>query len=240
MDLHTILPDYPRTRHLPWKPNAKRDDLIATEKEAAIIFESENVFVEEKIDGASVGISVVDGHPVVRNRNHILNKGYDRRRTAAKMQFAAIWNWFYANQDKFQALMELAGPVTVYGEWLWAVHGLEYDQLPAYFIPYDLFDHNDRVYRATNLTREWLELAGFATVPLLHRGTVASYEDLEAFTLAPSPFTTLAPREGIYVKVTDGKQIVQRFKMVRRDFIQGEHWSHREIKKNQLTKLYHG
>jgi hypothetical protein len=161
-----FLPDYPRTRHLPFRANAKRDDLIASEKEAQVIFESDNVFAEEKIDGSSVGIAVVDGQPVVRNRNHILNKAFAAR-TPAKMQFASIWNWYYKNQQKFLDLMDSAGPVTVYGEWMWALHGLEYDNLPDYFIPYDLFDHEKRVFLATDYTRAKLLQAGFATVPLL-------------------------------------------------------------------------
>jgi hypothetical protein len=230
-----FLPDYPRTRHLPFRANAKRDDLIASEKEAQVIFESDNVFAEEKIDGSSVGIAVVDGQPVVRNRNHILNKAFAAR-TPAKMQFASIWNWYYKNQQKFLDLMDSAGPVTVYGEWMWALHGLEYDNLPDYFIPYDLFDHEKRVFLATDYTRAKLLQAGFATVPLLHQGRVESYEQLEALANAPSPFTTLAPREGIYLKVTDGGQIVQRFKMVRQGFIQGEHWSKNQITRNRLGK----
>jgi len=43
-----ILPDYPRVQHLPYKPNAARDDLIA--KDCNVLFELGNVVVEEKID----------------------------------------------------------------------------------------------------------------------------------------------------------------------------------------------
>ena len=231
--MNPLLPDYPRTRHIPWKANAKRDDLIASEKECQIIFKSDNVFIEEKVDGSQTGITIVDNQPVIRNRNHILNKAFQGK-TAAKMQFSSIWGWFYKNQQLFRDLMELTGPVSVYGEWMWARHGLEYDQLPDYFIPYDLFDHEKRVYLATDYTRDKLIQAGFATVPLLHQGKVESWEQLEKLTNEPSPFTTLAPREGIYLKITDGKQIVQRFKMVRQNFIQGEHWSKKQLVRNRL------
>ena len=234
-DLDGCLPDYPRTRHLPHKANAQRDDLIASEKETKIIFESENVFVEEKIDAASVGITVVEDQPVIRNRNHILNKGFTGK-TPAKMQFSSIWGWFYQNQDKFRALFELTGPVSVYGEWMWARHGLEYDQLPDYFIPYDLFSHEKKTYLATDFTHDKLLSVGFATVPLLHEGKIESWEQLEDLAHGVSPFTTLGPREGIYLKVTDGKQIIQRFKMVRQDFIGGEHWSKTHLVSHRLAK----
>jgi len=66
-----ILPQYPRTIHLPWKPNAQRSDLVAKEKDCAFLFTNPNIYVEEKVDGANVGMAWVDGQPVVRNRNHL-------------------------------------------------------------------------------------------------------------------------------------------------------------------------
>ena len=86
-----LLPEFPRTLHLPYKPNTQHGDLVA--HDADILFGDEgNVWVEEKIDGASAGIAFIDGHPVIRNRSHILNKGF-LKDTPAKKQFRPIWNW---------------------------------------------------------------------------------------------------------------------------------------------------
>src|SRR4051812_32462722 len=101
-----ILPDFPRTQHLPHKANTGKGDTVASEKESRIIFTSDLVAVEEKIDGANTGMCLYEGNPIIRNRNHILNKAFTQRRTAAKMQFASIFNWFYANMDKFAILNE--------------------------------------------------------------------------------------------------------------------------------------
>lgn len=167
-DLRRILPDYPRTRHLPWKPNAQRDDLVADPAECRIIFESKWVDVTEKIDGANVGMALVDGHPVIRNRNHILNKAFTQRRTAAKMQFASIFNWAYQNLEKLQVL---AG-YSIYGEWMYALHGLPYTHLPSYFITYDLYDYEQQQFIEPAIARDMLVKAGFEVVPLLYHGTI--------------------------------------------------------------------
>ena len=228
-----LLPDYPRTRHLPWKPNASRDDLIATEREAAVIFESMQVTVEEKVDGANVGIT---RGPVIRNRNHILHKGYHAK-TAAKLQFAPIWNWYYDHGPCFDRLEAIAGPVSVYGEWLLALHSVAYDRLPDYLLAFDLYDPELAGFLDPLRARYYLEYAGFTTVPLLRVGRLGSYEELEHLVYQPSILSSTAQREGVYVKVSDGERVTHRFKMVRHGFIAGEHFSTRgKITKNKVTR----
>jgi len=60
VNLTKILPDYPRTQHLCHKPNAQRLDLIASDKESQIIFNDDNTFIEDKVDGANCGICFFD------------------------------------------------------------------------------------------------------------------------------------------------------------------------------------
>jgi atypical dual specificity phosphatase len=238
-DFSSMMPDYPRTLHLPYNPNAQRDDLIADEKDVQDIFVSEHTYIEEKIDGANCAMMLLseDGeeNPVIRNRSHILVKGF-MKATPAKYQFSSIWNWFYDNKHKFEAINDLFGMcVGVYGEWLYALHGIRYDKLPNLFMAFDIYDHEKGYYLDTGLSRDLLHQAGFDVVPLLHKGPVESYEQLEAFCQEPSPFAS-ERREGVYVKVTDGEKVIKRFKMVRKDFIQGCHWSDRAITRNKVLR----
>ena len=149
------------------------------------------------------------------------------------MQFASIWNWYYEHQDAFNLLTERVGPVSVYGEWLWARHTIEYDELPAFFVPFDIFEHH-KDFLATDIVRAALLDCGFSFTPLLYEGKAESYEQIEAWTLEKSHFSSTAIREGVYVKVTDGRYVTHRFKMVRNGFIPGEHWSKKQITKNKL------
>ena len=228
------LPEFPRTLHLPWKPNTQRGDLTAND--ADIIFQLPHVYVEEKIDGANCGMALIDGHPVIRNRDHILKKGFQKD-TPAKRQFVAIWNWFYDHQDFFEALEGVYPNASVYGEWMVAQHGLEYDKLPGWFVAYDLYDYAEGQFVRTDKAREMLSVCGFDLVPLIWSGPVENYPQIEEFTLQPSPFTTKEPREGIYIKVSkDNRWITHRFKMVRHGFVQGKLWSKDALQKNSLAR----
>lgn len=234
------MPDYPRTQHLPFKPNATKGDLIVSDKEAKIIFVSDLVEVTEKVDGANCAISVNNGHPIIRNRNHILGKGFIARKTPAKMQFSGIFNWYYDNQDKFDKINELAGgTMGVYGEWLVAVHGIKYDKLPSCFMPFEIYDPEKEYFLDPTVARKMFEEVGFPTIPLLWKGKVKSYEQLEAFCQEHSPFAS-ERREGVYIKVGDGKKVVNRFKMVRQDFKQGCNWNDVQLQKNKIVKQLEG
>jgi hypothetical protein len=232
-----LLPEYPRTRHLPYKPNAQRLDLIASEEEASIIFNNDNVNVTEKVDGANCGICFYEENFVIRNRSNILQKGKSGHlRTPAKLQFAPIWNWVYENREKFEKLVQLCGyQPTIYGEWLYALHGIQYDALPDYFMAYDLYDWEKSKFVKSGLARKLLSEAGFILTPLLYQGKVPNYEFLEKFMEEKSPFSTLDKREGLYIKVCDDEQVVARFKRVRHDFIQGCRWDERKLTKNRLA-----
>lgn len=231
-----FLPTYPRTLHLPWKPNAQRDDLVAAEADCDILFKSPCVWVEEKIDGANCAMALVGGHPIIRNRDHIMRKGYVKK-TPAKMQFTSVWNWFYTQRDRFQALESVCPGAGVYGEWMYAQHGLEYDCLPELFIAYDLYDYEASQFIRTDRAIDILRSCGFTTPPLLHAGSISDFVQLEEMTLQVSPWTTKGFREGVYVKASaDGRYITHRFKMVRQGFTQGGLWSQTELRRNTLGK----
>lgn len=221
-----ILPEFPRTPHLPFQTNAGVGDRVASPKEAAIIFRNpKETFIEEKLDAANSGICLYESHPIIRNRNHILQKGYGRKRTPAKMQFTRIWNWYYENAEKFERLNKAIGfPASVYGEWMYYQATIYYDRLPSFFMAYDIYDSENKRFIATPLARMHLKNAGFNVAPLLQVG-VKNYEELTKL-LTTSPFSD-ERREGVYVKVTDGVSVTHRFKMVRPDYKPGVHFGER-------------
>jgi hypothetical protein len=218
-----ILPEYPSTRHLPWKPNNKGDK-VATEAEASVIFSSALVAVQEKIDGANCGMGYLDGHPVVRSRSKILRKGQDLK-NPSQAQFASAWNWMHKNAGRFQRL-DSYGPYSVYGEWMIQQHGMAYDNLPDWFIAYDLYDWEKGLYLDPQKADTILREIGFDVIPLSFYGDPRpqkplTYEFLEEVANCPSWFTKNSQREGIVVKVSDGDYVTHKFKMVRQGFDQG-------------------
>lgn len=228
-----ILPSFPITAHLPYKPNTDPTDTITTSAEAGVVFTS-NVSIEEKIDGASLGIKWHDGHPLIRNRDHILRKGYTKA-TAAKQQFASVWTWFYENEEKFKALSEM-GPYCVYGEWCVAQHGIHYTKLPDWFIAYDVYNHEKDFFVSPPTARQWLTELGFNLPTLYSSGPYhGGYEELEQFANSISTFAE-SKAEGIYLKVYDDERITHRFKMVREDFVRGAFWNPKVLNKNTRVK----
>lgn len=237
-----ILPPFPRTKHLPYKPNASINDLIATEEEVKPIFGREGLInIEEKIDGASIGICL---HPelglIIRNKDHILRKGYYKE-TAAKEQFKSIWNWYYKNEDKFK-ILNVLGPYAVYGEWCVAQHGIYYNRLPDWFIAYDVFDYEEQKFLAPPQARKLLKNLGFSLPHLWLQGMeLMDYRECEFFTNFPSRLienteNNMDFAEGIYLKTYDENYVVDRFKMVRQNFIRGALWNPKKIKKNKLVR----
>jgi hypothetical protein len=231
-----LLPEFPHTLHLPFHPNASKDDFIAAEVD--VIFKESLVYVEEKVDGSSIGISMIDGHPVIRNRSHILKKGLVKD-TPAKKQFASAWGWFYDNQNKFEKIKEFLGNITIYGEWMLAQHGLFYDKLPSWLIAYDIFSHEERKFLDPSVSRKYLKESGFYIPILIHFGKIESYQQVEEWTRQDSEFTTQGLREGVYIKISDGKTITHRFKMVRQGFVQGALWHEKKLRKNKLMRFHH-
>lgn len=226
-----ILPEFPKTQHLPWNPNTSRNDLIASKEEAEFIFSNPFAYVQEKVDGANAGLALVDNEPIIRNRDFILRKGFFKD-TPAKKQFVPIWGWFYKHKENFEKLSDLLGPVSVYGEWMLQIHGMIYDSLPDWFLAYDVYDYEVKKFLDPKIAIESLIESGFSVVPNLQIG-IKSYEELEELTKEKSLFSSSA-REGIYIKTSDGKYQDKRFKMVRQDFVQGSLFDKKELKKNRL------
>jgi ATP-dependent RNA circularization protein (DNA/RNA ligase family) len=222
-----LLPEYPRTPHLPHKPNLGEGDIVAGDLRDLF---GVMVTVEEKIDGASVGVVLLDGEVLVRNRDHILRKGYFKD-TAAKKQFLPLWNWIYDSKKKLEAI----GPYSIYGEWLWAQHGIYYTRLPDWFIPYDLYDYDAGRFLSPMLAREFLAKAGFHVPELRFQGCFeGGYEDLEAMANLPAAWAD-DKAEGIYIKTHSPQWLTDRYKMVRQDYQRGALWDPEKLAKNKLA-----
>lgn len=227
-----IVPEFPRTAHLPLEPNAEHDDIIASESELSLFLNSE-ICVEEKIDGTNLGVAVVNGEPIVRNRSHILRKGYSRCKTPAQIQYQRFWTWMYDNIHKWRNLnKELGFEASVYGEWLYARHVVEYDALPTLFIAYDIYNSAERTFLPPIDTRTVLTSTGFEVPPLIASG-VFSASELVQLRDGESQYSTISPREGVYLKSGDG---LVRFKMVSPWFKSDDDWNKKPLVTNKLGK----
>ncbi|MBS1722689.1 MAG: RNA ligase family protein [Armatimonadetes bacterium] len=230
-----LLPEFPRTMHLPIEPNAHSDDKVASVGELRALLK-EPLAVQEKLCGANCGVALFEGQPIVRNRNHILNKAYPKRNTPAKEQFSSIWTWLYEHVDNLARLNKLADDtVGVYGEWLFAENVISYDRLPDWFVAYDVYVPHTSKFMPPDQATDLLQEAGFSVVPILATG-VFTPEALLELRDGPSEFSTTSPREGIFIKAAQANWDAMRYKMVAPWFKTDEDWNKKALVKNKLAK----
>lgn len=217
---------FPRTPHLAWLGSGQpRDDKVLA-NEAAAELVSHVVTVEEKVDGANLGISLGPGSELrMQNRGSYLDL------KALHPQFKPLRHWLAA---RHAALVNaLAGNRILFGEWCYARHSVHYTRLPDWFLLFDVYDHAaGRFWSADRRDRLAAE-SDLATVPRLTRGRF-DLQGLRAM-LGPSRFGD-GPAEGICVRRDRGGYLEQRAKLVAPEFTEtiGAHWSSRGVRPNAL------
>ena len=128
---------------------------------------------------------------------------------------------------------KILGDCAVYGEWMYAIHGIRYTKLPDYFITYDIFLPNSNCYLETGRSRQLLADAGFEIVPLLYLGVWT--DDLVSLCNTKSAYCD-EEVEGIYIKECDENRVLNRYKLVRKGYIQGSLWSEETLARNELRE----
>ncbi len=218
---------FPRTPHIAWLSFGKpRDDKVVSSEEA-LDFLSDEVVVEEKVDGANVGFSLdPSGRVRAQNRGEYLGPG-------AHAQWQPLWPWLDARRD---ALAKALGPDRmIFGEWCFARHSVPYDRLPDWLLAFDVYDRACGRFWSTRRRDLLLAGLGICPVPTVSEGsfTLTTLKQL----LGESRVGT-TPMEGIYVRREDDDWLLGRAKLVRPEFVQqiGEHWSVRTLVRNRLAR----
>jgi RNA ligase len=220
---------FPHTPHLAWLgPGTPRADKVLTPGEVED-FLSLPVIVEEKVDGANLGIFFVDDRmPRVKNRGTVLGPG-------SHPQFEAFWPWLAARQEQLHEA--LGTRLALFGEWCFAVHSLKYDALPDYFLAFDVYDLEEGKFWSVLRRNELAGRLGVVPAAVVAEG-VFTLAELRRLTVAlPSKFGAGAA-EGVYLRQDQGGWLRNRAKMVRPEFVQAieEHWSSRAMEKNKVTR----
>lgn len=258
METNFKIRKYPRTPHLEGSRLQPGDEDLMQ-----IPFENiagKMITVEEKIDGANSAVSFDgDGKLLLQSRGHYLTGGYREK------HFQFMKTWAQAQQ---QLLYERLGSrYIMYGEWMYAKHTIFYDALPHYFMEFDIFDRETGIYLDTAARRALLRGLPVCSVPVLAKQAFRTLDELTALLgpsryIMPGHIERLAAycdengentpervaetdptvtMEGLYIKVEEDGQVVDRMKLVRASFLQnvaqsGTHWLNRPIIPNQLDK----
>jgi hypothetical protein len=203
-----------------------RDDKILSKTDAEAFLRSP-VIVEEKVDGANLGISFdPDGNLLAQNRGSFLKQG-------AKGQFAPLWAWLSKRESHlFDVLQDR---MILFGEWCYARHSIHYTRLPDWFLAFDVLDKNERQFLNTERRSQIARDLDLSVVPRLGSGTFQL--DCVAALIGTSALYN-GPMEGIYLRQECGLWLTCRAKVVRPEFVQqiGEHWSKQLMVPNELSR----
>lgn len=218
---------FPHTPHISWLGEGiPRDDKVLPPAEATALL-AHDVVVEEKLDGANLGISVSpEGMIRTQNRGQYLVEPHAG-------QFKELSSWLKPREE---ALFEALGDnLILFGEWCAARHSLAYDRLPDWFLVFDVYDRQEQRFWSTSRRNELANLLGLQAVPKVFRGKATLATLKELLQKHPSAFRN-GPMEGVVVRRESGEWLDERAKMVRPDFTQaiGEHWRSRKIEWNRL------
>ena len=228
---------YPRTPHIEGsrlQPGDEDLNQIAFETIAG-----RHLVIEEKIDGANTAISFgSEGELLLQSRGHYLTGGYREKHYHLFKQWATI------QQDPLRRA--LGSRYIMYGEWMYAKHSIYYDMLPHYFMEFDVLDRETGKFLDTSSRHKLLECLPVCHVPVLASGIFKSMDEILKYlgdSLYISDYhiehlredalrlgldadqicrETDAARtmEGIYIKVEENGEVVDRMKYVRASFLQ--------------------
>ena len=237
MKIEDTIIKYPRTPHIQGSRLQPGDEDLWQRPFSDIA--GRHVVLEEKIDGANSAISFTDdGELRLQSRGHFLTGGYRERHYDLMKQWGAV------QKDK---LYEVLGQrYIMYGEWMYAKHSIYYDALPHYFMEFDVLDRETGMFLDTPSRHELLKNIPICHVPVLASGVFNNINEILKY-LGNSNYITEAhiehlredaerlgldvdrvcretdssrAMEGIYIKVEENGEVVDRMKYVRASFLQ--------------------
>lgn len=219
---------FPHTPHLAWLgEGVPRDDKVLSVEEAKALL-SGVVVVEEKLDGANLGLSLgPDGALRTQNRGQYLQAPHAG-------QFARLPAWLAQHEA---GLREVLRPeLILFGEWCAARHSLDYAALPDWFLLFDVYDRCAGRFWSTTRRDAPAARAGLATVPRVQQGrtTLGALKQLVQQT--PSRYRAGQPVEGVVIRRESSDWCEARAKLVRPQFTQAidTHWRKRAIEWNRV------
>lgn len=224
---------FPHTPHLTWLgPGRPRNDKVLSPEEARDFLDGE-IVIEEKLDGANLGISLDPaGMLRLQNRGAWLLPPYGG-------QFGRLQAWLDLHQERlFEALEP---PLIVFGEWCAARHSLDYDRLPDWWLLFDIWDRRTQRFWSSARRNAWALRAGLACVPEVGRGCF-DIDALRQMLQQTQSRYRHGPPEGFVLRRDDATWLHARVKLVRAEFTQGiqTHWRQRGVQWNRLDSGAHG
>lgn len=216
---------FPNTPHLLWLGQGlPRDDKILSNQEIATLLQDE-VLIEEKLDGANLGISLDNQNELrAQNRGQYLPQPFSG-------QFSRLNSWLGQHGEILK--QTLTPELILFGEWCAARHSLDYNQLPDWFLLFDVYDRKAGKFWSVERRNALAQALNFTTVPLLKRTRITCDQLVQLLDDTQSRYRN-GKIEGIVIRSDSPLWCENRAKLVNREFVQAieDHWRSRAIEWN--------
>ena len=212
---------YPRSFHLPWSPGGTRADKRLADVSALTGVE---IVVTEKIDGS--------------------NLTYTRESVFARTHSAPPNHPSFNLAKATHARIRAAVPegLSVFCEYCFAVHSIEYGALPDYSIVIGVRDDDADLWLNWTAVEQTAAALGLPAAPVLFRGVVESATTLERLTIQLASGSSVfgGAREGLVARAAAEFHSAAFHRMVGKYVRAGhvqtdEHWTVQTIRQQRLA-----
>lgn len=217
---------FPHTPHIAWlSEQPLREDKLLDEEGLRFLFDGE-VEIEEKIDGANLGISFNrDGELLVQHRGGYVNPPWEG-------EYNGLAQWIGSRKENL--FDELEDRFIVFGEWCKYRHSIPYDRLPDHLIGFDVFDRSGGCFLGTEQRDAVLGRLKISKPCIVDRGIFFVTEVVSLLQAHQSCYRSSGTAEGLYLRRCHGGSVVARGKLVNPAFTQSieAHWSRGSLVRN--------
>ncbi len=221
---------FPRTPHLFVMSGLNvRDDKVLSSEERSLFY-ANPIILEEKTDGANVGISFSsNGELRVQNRGNYIIPGF-------APQFDKIWPWLSKRTEQLHETLK--DRFVLFGEWCYAKHSIHYTKLPDWFLAFDIYDRQENQFLTVERRNAMLGNINIAVIQMVGNGIFAQNQLVKLLKKQPSTYCE-GKMEGLYLRLEDERFLKLRAKVVQANFIQSisNHWSREKLVENRLLNL---
>lgn len=200
-----------------------RDDKVLTDTEREE-FLAQPLHVEEKVDGQNLGISNGGDGLWFQARGSYVRPG--------GRHFRGLATWIAPRQRRL--ISGLSDDLIIFGEWCAVKHSVYYDNLPDWFLVFDVYEKPVGRFWEPDMRDALAEDLGLYTVPFLGAG----HFDLDDLTgLLNQSRVGRDQMEGIVARTMMADRPQRRAKIVRSEFVQqiDQHWMSGQYTMNRLA-----
>lgn len=207
---------YPRTYHMPWSEEIHSDDKTYDNMG---YFLNKPLAISIKMDGSNVGLSF----ETVSSRSG---------------DYPGHPSFDMLKQKYFTIKHDIPKNMIIYGEWLYAVHSIEYDDLDDYFVSFAILENGK--WLSVKEVIEWSELLGLKTVKYIKRNIkFTDLADMKEKTTEMAKSVIKSGHEGIVMRLEESFLDLTKntVKYVRSGHVQTDkHWSFQKIKVQKVKE----